>query len=99
MTEMKTTIYKYDIPLEGEFYIKMPRDAGLLHAAVQHGHPRLWVRVTPSNPIVRRRFILIGTGQPAPNQYEQSGKHLGTFMLNGGDLVLHLFCVDEGYDD
>ncbi len=100
MTDSKTTIYKYDIPIETDkFYIRMPRDGELLHVGVQRGIPRLWVRVTPSNPIVRRLFELVGTGHPAPDQNDQSGKYMGTLILFNGDLVLHLFCIDGGDDE
>lgn len=90
-------VYKYPIPLEEKFAIKMPRGAKLLHVEVQrYVSPdsyavMLWALVDTAEPIVERAFRLVGTG----HEFFEACEHVGTVQLYGGTLVLHLF--DLGY--
>ena len=85
------TVYKYEISFVDEFLIEMRRYAKLLHVDVQHGVPYVWAFVVPTEPMMKRRFRLAGTGHPL----EIIGAHVGTFLTAGGDLVWHLFDYGE----
>ena len=81
------TIWKFPIPVEDRFAIEMPRDAEVLHIEAQHNHGWMWARVAPERKLEVRRFLLRGTGHPV----DMECRHLGSFMLNDGALVFHVF--------
>lgn len=81
------TIWKFPIRATDEFELVMPAGAEILHVETQREVPYIWARVLPERPSVTRRFKVRGTG----HQVDVDCKHVGTFMLAGGDLVFHLF--------
>lgn len=83
-----TTIWKYEIPIADLVEICMPEGAVVLHAGVQHDIPVMWARVDPAARMVVRKFRVAGTGHALEPEV---GEHLGTFLLNGGQLVVHVF--------
>jgi len=83
------TVYKYDVPIDDTFALALPEFARVLTVQVQDGQPRLWALVDPAAPPRDRRFRLAGTGHPI--QEADDWRYIGTFQLNGGALVLHLF--------
>lgn len=86
-----TTLYKYQLPSFSDVVdISMPSGAAVLHVDVQHGVPCLWARVDPLAPEVLRRFRIAGTGHTLGSNV---GRHLGTFQLQGGSLIFHVFEV------
>ena len=89
--QMKT-IYKYEVLVDDLFVVKMPRAARLLDVQVQGGTPFVWALVDTDAPLVRRRFALRGTGHPADDL--ETAAHVGTFQLQNGALVFHLFDRD-----
>lgn len=82
---MNLTVWKFPLTAPN-VVLEMPKGAEILHIADQRGTPHMWARCDPEAPIELRRFIVTGTGQPCP-----SSKHIGTFLLDGGDLVFHVF--------
>ena len=82
------TIWKFKLKLLTSQLVEMPFGSLLLYIDVQDGVPCLWARVDPEQAMVRRRLITHGTGHPVP---ESSGDHVGSYMLNDGTLVLHVF--------
>jgi hypothetical protein len=86
---MSAAVWKFPIPIEGEFALEMPRDAELLFVAAQNEQGCLWARVITDDrvSIVERRFYLRGTGA----EVDMDCKYVGSFMLRGGALVFHLF--------
>ena len=87
------TVWKFEVTLADEFDVLMPAGAALLFAQVQHGRPFFWALVDDQAPRVPRRFLLLGTGHPAPSD---CGAYVGSFQLDGGALVFHLF--DRGVE-
>lgn len=67
--------------------VMMPEGAEVLSAQVQHDEPTLWYACDPGRPLTPRRFAMIGTGFPIPDD----GCYVGTVLLDGGTLVLHVF--------
>lgn len=84
------TIWKWT--LETETTIEMPQGAELLDLQTQHGEPQLWALVDPNALSCRRTFRVYATGQELPND---PGQYVGTFQMNGGALVFHVFEVNR----
>lgn len=77
--------------LDGAQNISLPYDYEVLTVAMQGGTPTLWFRCNPYSPMISVRFVVCGTGQPAPDQYQ--GKYIGTCF--DGPYVWHVF---EGFN-
>jgi hypothetical protein len=90
---MKTiqTIWKYDVPAisrGGCSRISMPVGAKVLSVQVQGTTPVMWASVDPAAPKKDRFFQIVGTGW----NFDPSGlEFVGTFQIDGGSLVFHLF--------
>jgi len=86
---MQHVIYKY--PLHSyptEHYI--PAGATFLALQVQHGEPQLWFQVPlPLRTEEQHNFVTRPTGEPYYPGINET--YLGTFQLDGGALVFHVF--------
>lgn len=84
------TIFKYDLPITSEVIVLMPADAEILHVANQFAMNvatiTVWVRCDPSSQVVRRRFLIRGTGHGVGDE-----PHIGTVLAADGELVWHVF--------
>ena len=80
-------VWKYEIQVEDEFTVEMPRLAQVIHVAVQDNRPCMWALVNPAQPPTTRTFHVHGTGHRVDPQMV----HLGSFLLLGGNFVGHLF--------
>ena len=81
-------IYKYPIPIQHHFSIDLPIGCKILAVQVQREIPCIWVLVN-ENPPHPREFQLVGTGHPIE---DSAGLHyIGTFQMDGGTFVFHLF--------
>ena len=86
---MSKAIWKF--PALGPlFTAKMPIGSRVLSVQSQHGSPQMWALVDPEKSTELRQFAFYGTGHPMP---DDPGKFVGTFQVDGGDLVFHLFDV------
>ena len=84
---MSKRIWKY--PIEpGYLELRLPVDSQILSVQVQSEQPFLWVLVNPEDRTVSRRFKAYPTGLPIE---DESINYIGTFQLDGGKLVFHLF--------
>ena len=63
--------------------------ARVLCLQTQQGSPYIWALVDPSRNAEPRRFLLSETGQPINTGKTLS--YVGTFQLEGGAVVNHLF--------
>jgi hypothetical protein len=82
-------VYKYQLGMRGTSQIiDMPAGAELLAVQVQHDVPCIWALVNLDNPMTQREFLIVGTGHNLPERY---GGHVGTFQLDGGSFVFHVF--------
>jgi hypothetical protein len=75
--------------------VAMPQGAEPLCVQVQHDKAFIWARVAPENPLALHNFRVAGTGHDLGTKV---GRHIGSFMLYGGDLVFHVFAesADSG---
>jgi len=82
------TIYKYLIDPAFDSF-EMPKGAQVLTVQTQGNKPHIWALVDVDQKEVEvRKFVTYGTGHLMPND---PGQYIGTFQLNGGALVFHLF--------
>ncbi|PXY33590.1 hypothetical protein BAY59_10945 [Prauserella coralliicola] len=91
------TVWKFPLKLVDEHgnvtdrpIITMPKKAVLLALQLQNDVPTVWALVDTDSDVERRRFLVVGTGQPLPNDgYQWAYAYLGTWQQNG--FVFHLF--------
>lgn len=88
---MKKAIYKYSFDLKDRQTIVMPEGAEILSVQTQHEVPCLWAMVAPENKTEIRLFEVFATGQIIPCDMGVKRKYIGTFQVQGGHLVFHLF--------
>lgn len=86
------TIWKFPLVLEDFQWLWMPHGAELLSVQAQAGKPQLWALVDPSAVKVKRSIRTCGTGH---SLREEHGKYVGTYQLDGGALVFHVFDMGE----
>ncbi len=88
------SIHKYKLTIGDELVVEMPEGARLLDVQVQRGEPCLWALVDTSAPPKKRHLAIRGTGHAADGL--ESVVYVGTFQLQGGGLIFHLFDRDAG---
>jgi hypothetical protein len=82
-------IFKYVLPVKDTFTISLPKNARILSVQTQHNSPVLWAQINTKNQKEARKFRLIGTGHPIGNVTNL--KYIGTFQLDDGSFIGHLF--------
>lgn len=82
-------IYKYPIPVSGEFILDLPKGSKPLCVQIQQGQPQMWAAIDPMAPLVKHLFQLCGTGHDREDINPFT--YLGTFQVQGGTLVFHVF--------
>lgn len=93
-------IYKYPLPLPQRVLmrIEMPRNSRILSVQVQHEIPQIWALVDLTYRLVKHYFFVAETGQYVDEKVCAGSTYVGTFQLNGGDSVFHLFDLGESKD-
>ena len=85
-------IWKYEIQADEALNIQMPVGAEILAVQTQAGTPCIWVLVDPEEKETEtRNFCTIGTGHHILEVEGKTRVYRGTFQLQGGALVFHLF--------
>lgn len=82
------TIWKFELCSADWQTVEMPAGARILSLQTQRGALCLWAVVDPSMTPEVRRFATYYTGDPLP---DDPGDFVGTFQLDGGSLVFHVF--------
>lgn len=82
------TIWKYELEVTDKQWVNMPEGAKILTVQIQNGRPCLWAIVNPKNKPEERVIETYGTGNPF-KEFERS--YIGTYQLQGGSLVFHVF--------
>lgn len=85
---MLRKIFKYPIDIADEQFLELPQDARILSVQVQDGIICIWAMVRPDNPTIRRRILVVGTGNPLPDEI-WAAHYLGTVQVGRG--VWHVF--------
>jgi len=86
---MSYAIWKFKLLTRDRQHVLMPAGAEILSAHAQFEDVVIWARVNVDEPVVVKREIqVLATGE------ETDWPHLrfiGTVLLEGGNLVLHVF--------
>lgn len=85
---MTITIWKYPVELMDRFSIEMPENSIVLSVGVKENQPYIWAIVNVHHKLCKTQFQLYITGESLS---ESRGLFIGTFQLNDGALVFHLF--------
>lgn len=85
-------VWKYPIPVQGAFELRMPRGARILTAQMQRDQPMVWALVDTEAPPEIRCFELIGTGESTATAFDRLS-FVGSFQFDDGRFVSHLFEV------
>lgn len=92
------TIHKFPLALLSQTEVTLfewPIGAKVLYAGVQREHPYVWVLLdTDETRVESRRIRIVGTGLPV-SKHADENNYLGTLLMHGGDLVLHVFDLDK----
>lgn len=83
------SIWKFALRVTDSQIVRMPMGAVILTVQVQRGTPCLWARVDTKVGRETRLILTFGTGQPVA--FEKTDKYIGTYQLDEGALVLHVF--------
>lgn len=81
-------IWKWGLRITDVQAIEMPIGAKLLDVQVQHDMPQVWALCDETAPKAMRWFVMHGTGNMID---EVPGPYIGTFQLQNGQFVFHLF--------
>ena len=92
------TVWKFPLTVTDVQEVLMPTGAQFLHVDVQvpNAYEReftLWALVDPQAPKVARRIVVVGTGNPAPDDAD-GAEFVGTVMDD--PFVWHVFVKAEG---
>ena len=85
---MQSVIWKF--PVKPEMSLSLPRGAQILTVQSQHGTPQMWVQIDTEAPPREetRHFVAFGTG----DRFDSAGlTYIGTFQVESGMLVFHLY--------
>lgn len=83
------SIWKYPFAVTDFFSLDMPQGAEVLCVQMQGAQPCIWARVNTEAVPKPRDFQIFGTGHDASDT--EGSRYVGTFQLNGGALVFHLY--------
>ncbi len=89
---MRRTIWKFPLYVTDAQTIPVPQGAKFLAVQVQAGEPCLWAMVNPDAPKVPVEIRIHGTGHALPDDSTHYD-YIGTFQLDSGALVFHVFRV------
>ena len=86
-------VWKYDIPLHGDFELELPNDTKILCIKEQKGLPKMWMSVPQDvspHQMKKFKFKIVMTGEA----YDEDlvGHYVGSFQIEGGHTYVgHLF--------
>jgi len=86
---MQLAVWKYPFDLKDEVVLLIPGGSKVLHIAMQGLIPCMWVLVDPERTKKEFRFKIFGTGVPI--EQESMGFHVGSFFMDGGQFIWHVF--------
>ena len=86
-------IWKFPLSLQDKTVITMPRSAVILCVQTQFNKPYLWALIHEiDGPKIERTYTTYGTGH---KHKAITGRYIGTYQLDGGALVFHVFEEEE----
>lgn len=87
------TIQKLQIKMFGQTEVKIPRGSSFLDIQILHRDLVAWVFIDPNAPIEECLLTMFMDGENMP---DYPGYYLGTFQLDDGTFVGHIFMTKAG---
>ncbi|KKM03128.1 hypothetical protein LCGC14_1777590 [marine sediment metagenome] len=87
------TIWKFVIEIDDTIEVMMPQDAKILTVQIQHEMATIWAMVDTCKSDVKRILRIVGTGHEISPKI--IGDYIGTFQIDSGNLVFHVFDIGE----
>lgn len=84
---MTRTVWKFKI--NPETSLKLPMDWQVVDVGVQGDDAFVWILLDSSLPTHTERFVAVPTGGGVPD----GADHVGSWHMNDGSLVFHLFVL------
>lgn len=88
---MRKAIWKYVLDTTDHQAVEMPVGAEILTVQTQYNKPCMWALVDPSAEEEKRYFEIFGTGHDVNYDMGVNRKYIGTYQLDKGTLVFHVF--------
>jgi hypothetical protein len=85
------TIWKFTLKITDFQSINLPKESQLLTVQIQKGVPCIWALVNPNKKKEEIQIRIFGTGHPIEENF--NGKYVGTFQVEEGLLIFHVFIV------
>lgn len=82
-------IFKYPIQTTDRQVLQMPAGAEILCVQIQNNIPCIWALVDERYSNTERVIFVFGTGNPI--EVHPSLKYIGTYQLQGGAFIGHVF--------
>lgn len=82
------TVHKFVLDIVDEATFSSHPITRWLDVQLQHGEAVVWACVDTSRKARAHKVYIRGTGHPFTGD---EGEHIGTFQMNNGTLVFHLF--------
>jgi len=82
-------IWKYELMVDSKIKLEIPKGGVVLSVQSQNNKPCIWVLVDTEAKKEARWFETFGTGHPIPEGVSRDYK--GTYQINEGTLVFHVF--------
>lgn len=89
---MSASIFRYEVPVDDQWHEVALRGDVLAVGCRVPTVVEFWARYSDDSPAVFRRFLVVGTGHPLPD----NARYHGTAVAPGGHLVWHL--LEAGTD-
>lgn len=86
-----SAILKYPLKLQRVQKVEMPKGARIIYVAAQFEIPCLWAIVDISEPPEERMIGMVVTGAHFASDELKVEQYLGSFQLQGGKFVEHVF--------
>jgi hypothetical protein len=77
------SVFKYEVPIEDRFKLRLPKHAEILSFQAQHERPQIWALVDPEEEAMEREFRLAGTGHPIDERHVDL-YYIGTCQMRDG---------------
>lgn len=91
--EKEYRIYKYPLQVTDKQTIKLPSKHKILCVQIQGNGPCIWAMVNPYAPEEELLIETIGTGHEISTELEIRRNYIGTYQLQRGALVFHVFQI------
>ena len=86
-----TTIYKYELDTTDKQTVTIQKDAEILAVQAQFEIPCIWAMIDTENDMEEITIEIFGTGHKIPVDMGVVRQHLGTYQIQGGSQIYHVF--------